>query len=196
MRLGFSGLLRLSTTCWTIVGSCFVTTCYSADGLLRKELRVAGRIQSLTIGDFNGDSWPDIAVRTEEDLSVLLNTSAGAFSSPVRTTLPFGSALAGVTEYGVGRAEVVAADFNSDGNLDLAIRDRSEILFGIGDGTFLPPQAIIGETFHGLTTAADFNADKKPDLVYFIRGSLASLIGNGDGTSARVHQPSLEGMDC
>ena len=28
MMLGFSGLLRLSTTCWIILGYCFVTTCY------------------------------------------------------------------------------------------------------------------------------------------------------------------------
>jgi len=140
-------------------------------------------IRSITIGDFNGDSRPDIAARTQEGLSVLLNTGGGNFSSPIWTALPYGPALAYVTDYGVGLREV-AADFNADGKLDLAIRDRNEILFGVGDGTFLAPQAISGEflTFFGLTATGDFNGDQKPDLVFFVRGSLAILLGNGDGT--------------
>jgi hypothetical protein len=152
-------------------------------GFLGQEIWSGSRIRSITISDFNGDSLPDIAVRTSEDLSVLLNTGRGNFSSPIRTALPYGSAVASVTDYGVGRTEV-AADFNGDGKLDIAIRDRNEILFGVGDGTFLPPQAIRGQhpSFYGLTATGDFNGDQKPDLVFFVRGSLAILLGNGDGT--------------
>ena len=150
---------------------------------LGQEIWSGSRIQSITIGDFNGDSRPDVGVRTSEDLSVLLNTGGGNFTSPIRTELRYGSALASVTDYGGGRTEA-AADFNDDGKLDLVIKDRNELLFGVGDGTFLPPQAIRGEypTFYGLTTTGDFNADHKPDLVFFVRGSLAILLGNGDGT--------------
>ncbi|HTM52266.1 MAG TPA: VCBS repeat-containing protein [Bryobacteraceae bacterium] len=151
-----------------------------ACGFLSKEIGLTGRIQSTTIGDFNGDSRPDIAVRTSEDLSVLLNTTAGSFSSPVRTALPYGNALTGVTNYLVGRAEV-AADFNGDGRLDLAVTDRNEILLGAGDGTFLPPQPI-SPAFFGLAASGDFNSDRKADLLFFVRGSVAILLGNGDGT--------------
>jgi len=110
-------------------------------GFLGQEIWKGSRIQSITMGDFNGDSRPDIAVRTSEHLSVLINTSGGMFTSPVRTEVRYGSASSGVTDYGVGRTEVVA-DFNCDGKLDLALRDRNELLFGVGDGTFLPPHAI------------------------------------------------------
>jgi hypothetical protein len=162
------------------MSACFLATdC----GFLSKEIRVADRIHSITIGDFNGDSRTDVAVRTAADLSVLVNIGEGNFSSPIRTALPYGSALAGVTDYGVGRTEV-AADFNGDGKLDLAIKDRNEILLGVGDGTFMPPRFIGGgyPTFYGLTTTGDFNGDQKPDLLFFVRGSLAILLGNGDGT--------------
>jgi hypothetical protein len=152
-------------------------------GFLSKEIQIADPIQSITIGDFNNDSRPDIAVRTSEDVSVLLNTTGGNFSSPIRTPLQYTYALAGRTDHGGGQTEI-AADFNGDGSLDLAIRDRNQILFGVGDGAFLPPQLIRGEypTFYGLTASGDFNADQKPDLVFHVRGSVAILLGNGDGT--------------
>jgi hypothetical protein len=140
----FSFLLRWFISFW-IVGCCGMSACFlAADcGFLSKEIRLADQIQSVTIGDFTGDSRPDIAVRTSADLSVLVNMGAGNFSLAIRTALPYGSALAGVTDYGVGRTEVTA-DFNSDGKLDIAIKDRNEILLGVGDGTFLPPVAIGG----------------------------------------------------
>ena len=182
MMLGSRVLRRLSLGCG-ILSCCCAAPCFSADNFIRKELRVPGRVQSVTIGDFNGDSRPDIAIRTVDDLSILLNAGGGEFSPPIRTALRYGFALSGVTDYGVGRAEI-AADFNGDGRLDLAIRDRNEILFGVDDGTFLPPQAISGEfpSFYGLTATGDFNADQKSDLVSFVRGSLGILLGNGDGT--------------
>jgi hypothetical protein len=175
-------LLRLSIGFW-MLSCCCSTSCFAADGFISRELRIEGRIQSITLGDFNGDSRSDLAVRTLDAVMVVLNAGGGDFSPPIRTALRYGFALAGVTDYGVGRAEI-AADFNCDGKLDLAIRDRSEILIGVGDGTFLPPQAIGGEfaSFYGLTADGDFNGDQKPDLVFFVRGSVAILLGNGDGT--------------
>src|SRR5207247_79842 len=94
--------------------------------------------------------------------------------SPIRTPLPYFS----------GTADPLMADFNGDGRLDLALRDRNEILLGAGDGTFLPPQAIRGDhpTFFGLTAPGDFNGDQIVDLLFFVRGSFGMLLGNGDGT--------------
>jgi hypothetical protein len=170
-------LSLLILTCWSSL------RCHSAQGFIEKQFGVAGRIQSVTIADFDRDSRPDIAVRTQEALSVVLNAGGGNFWQSTKTVLPWGFMSAGVTDYGVTRAEVVA-DFNSDGRLDLAIRDRNEILFGAGDGTFLPSQPIGGEFpfLYGLTATGDFNGDQKSDLVFFVRGSLAILLGNGDGT--------------
>jgi hypothetical protein len=150
-------------------------------GFWVQEIWNGNRLKSVTIGDFNGDSHPDLAVRTSEELFVLLNTGEGNYSPPIRTALPYVGAWP-TSDYG-GRAEL-AADFNGDRRLDLALSDRNEILFGRGDGTFLAPQAIGGEhpTFYGLTAIGDFDGDQKPDLVFFVSGSLAILLGNGDGT--------------
>jgi hypothetical protein len=48
-----------------------------------------GVVISVATGDLNGDTRPDIAVRTWDALFVLLNASAGTFASPIRTPLPY-----------------------------------------------------------------------------------------------------------
>lgn len=57
-----------------------------------------------TVGDFNGDGRPDIAVCTACGPAVLLNTGGGNFSPPIRAS---------------GACGTVAGDFNGDGRLDL-----------------------------------------------------------------------------
>jgi hypothetical protein len=87
---------------------------------------------------------------------------------------------------------VVTADFNGDGKLDLAVVHVSDetvfILLNKGDGTFEAPAAIpINETLSDLFVA-DFNGDGKLDLA-LPGGSGPStpmhtivLLGKGDGT--------------
>jgi len=76
------------------------------------------------VGDFNGDGNPDLASGNclSNDVSVLLNTGNGTFSSPL--TFPAGTCPAGGA---VGR-------FNADANLDIAIvnqvSDDVSILLG------------------------------------------------------------------
>jgi hypothetical protein len=88
-----------------------------------------------TVGDFNGDTKPDIAVVSGTAIAILLNQGGGAFptTAPTPIALPptaFGTAIA-------------TADFNGDGIRDLAVTlsccsdpDTVEILNGKGDGTF------------------------------------------------------------
>ena len=93
--------------------------------------------------------------------------------------------------YGPDGSGVVAADFNRDGNLDLAVlaAARLVILEGSGKGTFhllaeytLPSE--LGGVGLSLATG-DFNGDGKLDLValnYSTTNNVAVLMGNGDGT--------------
>jgi FG-GAP-like repeat len=88
---------------------------------------------SLATGDFNQDGFIDVVVGgpntnasgTVIGISVLLSNGDGTFQPPVYYPFPNG-----VTD-------VVVADFNGDGKLDLAVAAGSvRVMLGNGDGTF------------------------------------------------------------
>ena len=101
---------------------------------LRKDIPVGDRPSTVVVGDFNGDSRPDLAVNSFSGLSIFLNTGGGSFARPITTPGAihpmFGPEPSQYT---------VAADFNRDGRLDLAgiVEPRTaRLLLGRGDGTF------------------------------------------------------------
>jgi hypothetical protein len=85
---------------------------------------------------------------------------------------------------------VAQADFNGDGNLDLAVSNYStesvSIFLGKGDGTFQAAQniSLSGPNGgpYGVVTG-DFNNDGNIDIAVGYEGSnISILLGNGDGT--------------
>jgi hypothetical protein len=88
--------------------------------------------------------------------------------------------------------QVITADFNNDGNLDLAIAEEFTsqvgILLGNGDGTFRhgPSLSVPGAI---ALAAGDFNGDGNQDLAvvsFGSPGSIAIFSGNGNGTFHRT----------
>lgn len=88
---------------------------------------------------------------------------------------------------------VAVADFNADGNLDLAVTNVAaaagevSILFGNGDGTFQPPvNYAVGSqgSPYGVAAVCETLAGKELDLVVTNAGdnTVSVLVGNGDGT--------------
>ena len=142
---------------------------------------------AIAIGDFNGDGKPDIAVLNSgsNNVSILLNNGDGTF----QTAKNFNAG---------GRFQtIVAADFNADGKLDLALFQPGDgnsvvgavsILFGNGDGTLQAPKLASLSISSAGMAAADFNGDKKADLILSnadpTTGNIIIeiLAGNGDGT--------------
>lgn len=132
-------------------------------------------IQIMTVADFNNDHKPDLAIGglADSTIAVLLGNGDGSFSAP--TYLYSGG----------DAATVLSADFNGDGNVDIAVGYNSvgpaagtALLFGNGNGTFQP--AIFQANLNGFVPAftTDFNLDGKRDLS---NGNSVAL-GNGDGT--------------
>jgi hypothetical protein len=105
---------------------------------------------------------------------------AGEFKKPVYYKLPTRS----------GPASMVTADFNGDGNLDLAIGDGAtsqiSVLMGKGKGAFHAAKSFSAQVPSDLGVG-DFNGDHIPDLAVVEyagsgNGTLGIYLGNGDGT--------------
>ena len=143
----------------------------------------------ITIGDFNEDGRPDLAIAAETSVNVFLGDGDGTFAqaagSPMRVPSPpyddFASPYVG---------PIIAADFNNSGHLGLAVAEfnnqATAILLGKGDGTFAFSSAQIANAFSmpisGLEPA-DFNADGNLDLAITgqISGVSSVALGYGKG---------------
>jgi hypothetical protein len=82
----------------------------------------------------------------------------------------------------------VAADFNGDGHIDIAVNNawshNVSVLLGNGDGTLQSPQSFPAGSLAAAVAAGDFNGDHNVDLIVansFSR-DVSVLLGNGNGT--------------
>jgi uncharacterized repeat protein (TIGR01451 family) len=98
-------------------------------------------------------------------------------------------------QYPVGTPSgVVLADFDGDGNLDLAVTNGGagnvSIFLGNGDGTFQAATSFDAGVSPAALSKGDFNNDGKPDLAVFqpgdtntlASGAMSVLLGKGDGS--------------
>ena len=148
---------------------------------------------AVAVGDFNKDGKLDIVVGSLIGMVVLLGNGDGTFRNPGGFTA-FGNSP------GLFLGNIVVADFNRDGNLDLAAPDilagnSVQVLLGNGDGTFRANVHFVADTQQTVQTVAvgDFNGDGILDLAVAdyecnncnqinVPGNVAILLGNGDGT--------------
>lgn len=146
----------------------------------------------LVAADFNGDGKIDLALASNENnapfaptpITILLGNGDGTFTAA--PSQPQFVAL-----------QLVAADFNGDGKIDLAAINGTgnavAILLGNGDGTLTAPSTLPTDPNFGLFRFAlgDFNGDGKPDVAIAAapnnpggNSKVTIFAGNGDGTFA------------
>src|SRR5262249_28559485 len=112
-----------------------------------------GFVSSLVAGDFNGDGGTDLGVPTDVFTSSGFTPSVHLFAGQT-----VGPMLAGPS-YALGMGDPVAADFNGDGQLDLAGYSVGNVISAwpnSGNGTFPIPSFISGA---GVTLASQASGD-------------------------------------
>lgn len=162
------------------------------DGTLQpaQQIHVGPSPGRLSVGDFNNDGNPDLALAAVGKVYILLGNGDATFRQ--LPDLPI------VQDY--DNTDIEVADFNGDRIQDLAVAPdadhRTVVLLGNGDGTFRLsasiPDALMERV--GELTVADFNGDGFQDVAAGMAGCctqsgdgmLGVLYGNGDGTFKNV----------
>ena len=132
-------------------------------------------VTSVTIAELNHHNYPDLVVTTFQAVGVLLGKGAGRFG---KAAIYSTAALTReANPYGV-----VVADFNLDGNPDIATvitQGNSGLFYGKGDGTFkavVPIKLNNNRGGQGIASG-DFNKKGAPDLAILeTNGYVACLI--------------------
>jgi len=136
----------------------------NGDGTFQSVLALRkGQGESLVVADFNGDGNLDVAgvgsTPSAAVASVYLGNGDGTLQIAKNKWI----------HGGVSSLGAATADFNGDGNPDLAVTLGSgvvAVLFGDGTGGFQPPSFHPGGFANGIPVVADFDGNGTPDLVF------------------------------
>lgn len=148
---------------------------------------ISGGPYGFTIADFNNDSKPDIAVSVENtDKVEVYQNDGNANFSLIGSPIFLGSQL--------GPRDIVHADFDLDGDQDLAVAisrfDVVRLLINDGLGGFTFGALIPTGLFPTKLTAATINADLRPDIIALNRdNSTASVLINQPGSFQETAYP-------
>ncbi|HEY4762217.1 MAG TPA: FG-GAP-like repeat-containing protein [Candidatus Acidoferrales bacterium] len=133
----------------------------------------------ILVGDFNGDGVADLSFTNPTGVGIQLGQGSLTYGAAQK------SVSGGPSTIYISLAKPVAADFNADSKLDLAmpVEGGIAILIGNGDGTFVSADLFeVGDTV-GAAAVADFNSDGSPDIAVSVAATFPRLLlGNGTGS--------------
>lgn len=172
----------IGPTVWVSLGK--------GDGTFQSGIASAGPSGSITqinVADVNGDGKLDLIVSGSKNattffVATMIGNGDGTFQAPIETD------FAGIHT----PQNVVVADLNGDGVLDVAFASGMSVqaVLGNGDGTFrLGPSTTLNQIPLSVVATGDFNKDGKADLVVTVYDLFTTgfdfvvlLPGNGDGS--------------
>jgi hypothetical protein len=138
-------------------------------------------LQSTVAGDFNRDGIPDIAFTSNPNfylpnstqVTILVGQGDGNFVTGISVPVPTG-------QFG----QLIAADFNGNGILDLVVVDNTDAVFSVlngnGDGTFQAPRIFGTATNPNCIISGRFRAGSK-------RGELDLALCTGPGIALELN---------
>ncbi|HYK58233.1 MAG TPA: VCBS repeat-containing protein [Bryobacteraceae bacterium] len=173
----------------SVLGALQGQPCGGVSGALRARLTASGASSTLGYG-----SQPIAAASLANGGLMAIRTGGAGVTISILS--PGGSAFQTGGQYTTGPTpeHVIAADFNGDGNADLAVSNfgslstnsggNIQIFPGKGDGTFSAGATLTAGATPVAMYAADFNGDGKLDLAVAnpTANTISVLLGNGDGT--------------
>ena len=173
----------------TMAGAYGVCALPSFYGAMRSQYGPNSSTSFFATGDFNEDGHLDTAgvanSAANRGVQVMLGAGTGFFGAPSMLQTP-------------GDAHgVAAADFDEDGNLDLAVSvwttsgNGVRVFLGNGGGGFIAGPVVATGSFPMELTAADLNHDNHIDLVAGNSGPpILILLGDGDANFAVSQAPT------
>ncbi len=138
-----------------------------------------------TVAGFGPGSPTGNVVFTDTSTNAALGTMP--VSAAPRNFVTGGTLPGAPVAVGSGPTQVVSADVNGDGKLDLVVANASgtmvTVLIGNGDGTYTAMPSI-GTNYSGVNGVAvgDFNGDGMLDIATGNGSTVGIFLGNGDGT--------------
>ena len=150
--------------------------------------------RTVVVGNFNGDSQPDLAVSSDfpshDGVSILLGNPDGTFQT-------FQKFDAG----GQTTRSLAIGDFNGDGKQDVVTANDGfannslSALMGTGTGTLNSPRVFMAGQSPVGVAVADFNSDGILDVVAVnhdgTKGTISMMRGNGDGSFVAPYSLSI-----
>ena len=147
---------------------------------------------TIVSADLDGNGADDLVIGDgySNTVSVLMSNRDGTFQAPRQFAVgPFQVGVLGPL-IPTFRRDLLLADFNHDGKLDLAVCNPSagdvSILLGRGDGTFEPQRRFNAVSLPFGISSGDLNHDGNIDLAVIDLAAgkldLAVLLGRGNGT--------------